>query len=339
MRPRPGEGAPAQSHPCDLVTEMTTSATPAAVAAAVGGPPRPARRLARPRGTTLAALAFVIPLVAYLLLFYAFPLVQNVSMSLHRYDRNTFVNGGAPFVGLDIYGELLGEPKFWRVVQQTAIFTFVSIAVQYTAGLALAVFFRRHFPLSATLRGLLLIPWLLPVIVSGTSWQWMMNADNGVINSFLGLFGLDPVWWLSTDNALMSVTIANIWLGIPFNLVILYSGLQGIPTSMYEAASLDGAGGWQQFRRITLPLLRPVSAVVLLLGLVYTLKVVDIIWIMTMGTGTSQTLATWSYSMAFGKGASQVIRYSEASAVGSILLVVALLGGLVYAAVQHRQED
>ncbi|WP_448061788.1 carbohydrate ABC transporter permease [Cellulomonas hominis] len=317
----------------------TTSAAPGATTRADGPAADPVRRLRRPRRTTLAALAFVVPLGLYLLLFYAFPLVQNVVMSLHRYDRNTFVNGGAPFVGFDIYGELLGQDKFWRIVRQTAIFTVVSIAFQYAIGLALAVFFRRSFRLSAVLRGLFLLPWLLPVIVSGTSWQWMMNPDNGVINSFLGLFGVDPVWWLSTANALMSVTIANIWLGIPFNLVILYSGLQGIPTDLYEAASLDGAGGWQQFRRITLPLLRPVSAVVLLLGLVYTLKVVDIIWIMSMGTGTSQTLATWAYSMAFGKGASQVIRYSEASAVGSILLVIALIGGLVYTAVQRRQED
>jgi multiple sugar transport system permease protein len=137
----------------------------------------------------------------------------------------------------------------------------------------------------------------------------------------------------------MSVTIANIWLGIPFNLVILYSGLQNIPGELYEAAAIDGAGRWRQFWSITMPLLRPVSLITLLLGMVYTLKVVDIIWIMTMGTGTSQTLATWSYGMAFGKGASSVIKYSEASAVGSILLVVALAFGLVYIAMQRRQED
>ena len=137
----------------------------------------------------------------------------------------------------------------------------------------------------------------------------------------------------------MSVTIANIWLGIPFNLVILYSGMQNIPGELYEAAAIDGAGRWRQFWSITMPLLRPVSLITLLLGMVYTLKVVDIIWIMTMGTGTSQTLATWSYGMAFGKGTSSVIKYSEASVVGSILLVVALLFGLVYIAVQRRQED
>ena len=187
----------------------------------------------------------------------------------------------------------------------------VSLFFQYTIGLALAVFFRRSFPLSSVLRALFLVPWLLPIIVSGTTWQWMMDADSGIINRFLGVFGIDPVWWLNAEHALMSVTIANIWLGIPFNLVILYSGLQNIPADLYEAAALDGAGPWRQFWSITFPLLRPVTAITLLLGFVYTLKVVDIIWIMTMGTGSSQTLATWAYAMAFGKGASAVIKYSR----------------------------
>jgi multiple sugar transport system permease protein len=295
----------------------------------------------RPRRTSLwAGIGFAAPLVIYLLVFYAYPLGQNIWMSLHHFDRNTFVNGGAPWVGLDIYKEVFVQPRFWPVVRQTATFTVVSIVFQYGFGLALAVFFHRAgFRLSATLRALFLVPWLLPMIVSGTVWQWMMNPDNGVLNALLGVVGLDPVWWLSADNSLAAVIIANIWLGIPFNLVILYSGLQNIPGDLYEAAALDGANPWQQFWRITFPLLRPVSVVTLLLGLVYTLKVVDIIWIMTAGTGTSQTLATWSYGMAFGKGSSTVIRYSEASAVGTVLLLVALVFGLIYIAVQRRQEE
>jgi multiple sugar transport system permease protein len=101
---------------------------------------------------------------------------------------------------------------------------------------------------------------------------------------------------------------------------------------------MDGATPWQQFSRITLPMLRPVTLITLLLGLVYTLKVVDIIWIMSMGTGTSQTLATWAYGMSVGKGASGVIRYSEASAVGTILLLAALAFGFIYIAAQRKQE-
>ncbi len=295
-------------------------------------------RSARSRGPSWTAIGFVAPLVIYLAIFYAYPLAQNVSMSLHRYDRATFVSGRAPFVGFDIYREVIGQKKFWRVARQTATFILVSITFQYVIGLALAVFFQRNFRLSATLRALFLVPWLLPVIVSGTTWQWMMNPDNGAMNTFVGWFGVDPVWWLSADKSLMSVTIANIWLGIPFNLVILYSGLQNIPTSLYEAAAIDGAGAWRQFRYVSFPLLRPVSLITLLLGFVYTLKVVDIIWIMTTGTGKSETIATWSYGMAFGKGTSGVIRYSEASALGSILLVVALVFGLIYVAIQNRLE-
>ena len=296
-------------------------------------------RSARSRRPSWPAIGFVAPLVIYLAMFYAYPLAQNVSLSLHRYDRATFVSGGAPFVGFDIYREVIGQEKFWRVARQTATFILVSITFQYVIGLALAVFFQRNFRLSATLRALFLVPWLLPVIVSGTTWQWMMNPDNGAMNTLVGWFGVDPVWWLSADKSLMSVTIANIWLGIPFNLVILYSGLQNIPTSLYEAAAIDGAGAWRQFRYVSFPLLRPVSLITLLLGFVYTLKVVDIIWIMTTGTGKSETMATWSYGMAFGKGTSGVIRYSEASALGSILLVVALVFGLIYVAIQNRLEE
>lgn len=316
------------------MTSSTLLSTP------VDSPPRPTatRPPRRIRPTTWAGIAFAAPLVVYLLVFYAYPLAENVSMSLHRFTRATFVTGKAPFVGFDVVEQVVTSSQFWPIVRQTAFFTVVSLAVQYTVGLALAVFFQRHFPLSGLLRALFLVPWLLPIIVSGTTWQWMMDADSGVLNRLLQAVGLDGVWWLNASNSLYSVTIANIWLGIPFNLVILYAGLQGISPDLYEAAALDGAGAWRQFRSITLPLLRPVTAIALLLGFVYTLKVVDIIWIMTTGTGTSQTLATWAYAMAFGKGTSGVIKYSEASVVGSILLVVALVMGFVYLAVQRRQE-
>ena len=290
------------------------------------------------RRTRWAGMAFVAPLLAYLLVFYPYPLYENISMSLHRFTRATFVTGRAPFVGFSVYDEVISSPQFWPTVGQTATFVVVSLAFQYAFGLGLAVFFRRYFPLSALLRGLFLVPWLLPIIVSATTWQWMMDADSGIINRLLGLFGVDPVWWLNADHSLTSVTIANIWLGIPFNLVILYSGLQNIPTQLYEAASLDGASGWRQFWSITFPLLRPVTAITLLLGFVYTLKVVDIIWIMTSGTGSSQTLATWAYAMAFGKGSSAIIRYSQASVVGSILLLVALAMGFLYLFFQRRRE-
>jgi len=326
----------------DIVSRQATLGSRDATArSALAVHVRPAR--AKTSGRRLSArwvsIAFVAPLAIYLVVMYAYPLYENVSMSLHRFTRATFVTGKAPFVGFDIYREVLSNPLFVPTVLQTTAFVIISLVFQYSIGLGLAVFFRRSFPLSGVLRALFLVPWLLPIIVSATTWQWMLDAENGIINRFLGVFGMDPVWWLNNENSLWAVIIANIWLGIPFNLAILYSGLQDIPTDLYEAAALDGASAWRQFWSITFPLLKPVTAITLLLGFVYTLKVVDIIWIMTMGTGSSQTLATWAYAMAFGKGSSAVIRYSQASVVGTLLLVIALLMGVVYLFVQRRQEE
>lgn len=290
------------------------------------------------RRSRLTALAFVAPLIAYLAAFYLYPLYRNLDLSLRDYTVRSFVAGDAPFSGWDNFQKVLDDPTFGPALRHTMVFTFVSIAFQYVIGLALAVFFNRRFRLAPTLRALFLIPWLLPLIVSASSWSWMFNSESGVVNYFLHFFGVDAVGWLtSPDWALTSVIVANIWIGIPFNLVILYSGLQNIPAELYEAAALDGAGAWQVFRRITFPLLRPVSAITLLLGLVYTLKVFDLIWIMTKGGpgDASSTLATWSYQLGFG---TLLPKFGPGAAVGNLLILIALVFGLLYIRVQRRQE-
>ncbi|MFB4270013.1 carbohydrate ABC transporter permease [Nonomuraea sp. GTA35] len=303
--------------------------------------PAPARSRARPASRTRsgqwAAWAFLAPVVVYLLLFYAYPLFRNVELSLRSYTVRSFVQGGAPFAGFDNYAKVFGDATFGPALWHTVVFTLVSLAFQFTIGLALALFFVKNFRLSATLRALFLVPWLLPLIVSASTWSWMLNSDSGVVNAALGWLGIGPVNWLtSPDWALWSVIIANIWIGIPFNLVVLYSGLQAIPAAVYEAAAIDGANGRQRFWKVTFPLLRPVSAITLLLGLVYTLKVFDIIWIMTKGgpSGASTTFATWSYRLGFGN---LVPSFGPGAAVGNLLIVMALAFGLVYIRVQRRQ--
>ncbi|NJP48450.1 carbohydrate ABC transporter permease, partial [Actinacidiphila epipremni] len=266
-----------------------------------------------------------------------YPLYRNVDLSVRHYTVRSFVQGGAPFSGWDNFHQVLHDPGFGAALRNTLVFTLVSILFQYGIGLALAVFFNRGFRLAPTLRALFLIPWLLPLIVSASTWSWMLNSESGVVNYALHLAGAGKVDWLTSPSwALTSVIVANIWIGIPFNLVILYSGLQNIPAELYEAASLDGAGRWQQFRRITFPLLRPVSAITVLLGLIYTLKVFDLIWIMTRGGpgDSSTTLATWSYRLGFG---SLLPEFGPGAAVGNILILIALAFGLLYIRVQRRQ--
>lgn len=317
----------------------TTIARPAAGEA--GAPHTGRQRRADARrihGSPWVAIAFAAPLVIYLIAFYAYPLVRSVELSVHDYNVRAFVQGNAEFVGIDNYVDIVTSNLFPAALWNTFVFVAVSIIFQYAIGLALAVFFRNNFRLSGLLRAMFLVPWLLPLIVSASTWSWMMNSEYGVINSFLAAIGADPVSWLtSPDTALTAVIIANIWLGIPFNLVILYSGLQNIPAEVYEAASLDGAGPWKTFWRITFPLLRPVSAITILLGLVYTLKVVDIIWIMTKGgpADSSLTLAVWSYREAFGTG---LPAFSPAAAVGNLLIIIALVFGLFYVRLQRREE-
>jgi multiple sugar transport system permease protein len=291
------------------------------------------------RRSRWTAWAFLTPIVVYLLAFYAYPLYRNLDLSLRHYTVRSFVRGDAPFSGLDNYRTVFADPTFGSALLHTMVFTLVSIAFQFALGLALAVFFAQNFRLSATLRALFLVPWLLPLIVSASTWSWMLNSDSGIVNWTLGLAGVDPVNWLtSPDWALTSVIIANIWIGIPFNLVVLYSGLQAIPGEVYEAASLDGATSWQRFWQITFPLLRPVSAITLLLGLVYTLKVFDIIWIMTRGgpADASTTFATWSYRLSFGN---LLPEFGPGAAVGNLLIVMALVFGLLYIRFQRRQPS
>jgi multiple sugar transport system permease protein len=286
----------------------------------------------------LVGWAFIAPLVAYLLLCYGYPLLTTVDLSIRDYTVRTFVHGGAQVIGLDNYLTVFTDPVFRTAMLNTVVFTVTSLVFQYGIGLAMAVFFARNFRLSATLRALFLVPWLLPLIVSASTWAWMFNSEAGVVNAALSWFGLDGVNWLTSPTwSLVSVIVANIWIGIPFNLVVLYSGLRNIPAEVHEASALDGASSWQTFRQVTFPMLRPVSTVTLLLGLVYTLKVFDIIWIMTRGgpSGSSTTLATWSYELGFG---SMLPRFGPSSAVGNVLILLAVAVGLVYVRVQRRQE-
>jgi multiple sugar transport system permease protein len=319
--------------------DLTSVHGPAGAAhVAPAGPPRPHPHRARRARQAWPAWGFLAPVTIYLLAFYAYPLYRNLDLSLRDYTIRSFVQGGAPFAGPANYRKVFDDLTFTPAVWHTVIFTVVSIACQFVLGLGLAVFFYRHFRLSVPLRGLFLVPWLLPLIVSASSWAWMLNSNSGVVNAVLDGVGIGPINWLTAPGwSLASVTIANIWIGIPFNLALTYSGLQAIPTDMYEASAIDGANGWQTFWRITFPLLRPVSAITLLLGLIYTLKVFDIIWIMTRGgpANASSTLATWSYQMGFSN---LVPEFGPAAAIGNLLIVVALMFGLLYIRTQRKQN-
>jgi multiple sugar transport system permease protein len=232
----------------------------------------------RIRRDDVVKLMFIVPAAIYVLLFFGYPIVKNLMMSFQEYTTKTFFTGEAPWVGLENYVTAITSNLFVPSLVNTALFTAGSLVGQFVIGLALALFFQKKFPLSSVMRALLLLPWLLPLIVASATWRSILDQDSGILNRFLGVFGIDAVPWLtSPDVALIAVIIVNIWVGIPFNVTLLYGGLQDIPEELYEAASLDGATGWKAFWHITLPNLRAVISVTLVLGVVYTLKVLDVI--------------------------------------------------------------
>lgn len=320
---------------------MTSTATPVAPRRAAGdGAPAPSRR-PRPgrslRFERIAQLLFLLPAVLFLLLFFGYPVVKNIVMSFQAYTTSTFYTGEAPWVGLANYASVVSSQLFGTAMLNTALFTIGSILGQFVLGLLLALFFRRNFPLSGLLRSLLLLPWLLPLIVSSAVWKWMLDQDSGVVNQFLGTFGIPSVPWLTSPAvALITVIAVNIWIGIPFNTTILYGGLQDIPTELYEAAALDGATGWKAFWAITWPMLRPVVSVTLVLGVVYTIKVLDIILGLTNGgpANATQTIATQSYDLSFKQ-----FDFGQGAALSNILIVISALFAIVYLRLNRKAVD
>jgi multiple sugar transport system permease protein len=279
---------------------------------------------------TLARALFLLPLALYVAIFYGYPLFYSVQISLEKYDLGAEITGVAPFIGLENYVAVFHDPTFPMALTNTVLFTVLSIVPQFLIGLALAVFFYRRFPLSRPLRSVFLLPWLLPLVVSSTVWKWLFNETNGVIDQSLASIHVLPAHysWLSTPGwALVALIIANIWLGIPFNMVLLYSGLQNIDHQLYEAAKVDGATARQQFFSITLPLLQPVIGIVLILGFIYTLKVFDLIYVMTQGgpANTTQTFATWAYNLSFVQQ-----DFGQGAAQANLILVISLALALLY---------
>ncbi|MFI6828621.1 carbohydrate ABC transporter permease [Kribbella sp. NPDC050241] len=303
--------------------------------------PKPARRPRgrRHRGEDLTRILFVLPAAVAMIALFGYPVVKNLLMSLQDYGLRTFFTGDAPWVGLKNYSTVVNDNLFSQAMVNTALFTIGSIAFQFAIGLALALFFHRRFPLSGVLRSLLLLPWLLPLIVSSATWRSILEQDSGILNRTLtGLHLIDdPVPWLNSPSvALIAVIGVNIWIGIPFNVTLLYSGLAEIPDELYEAGQLDGATGWRAFWYITWPNLRAVAGVVLMLGVVYTIKVLDIILGLTGGgpANATQTLATQSYERSFID-----FKFGEGAALSNILIAISFLFAIFYLRSTRRAVD
>jgi multiple sugar transport system permease protein len=279
----------------------------------------------------------VLAAIAYLLVFAAFPLIYTIVMSVQEVGMFSLATFNRPFVGLANYIDVFSRPEFSLVLRNTVIFVVLSIVFQLGLGFGLALFFRLDFPGSTYIRGLFLAGWVLPALVVGAIWRWIFAGDFGVLNHILQSLGLigDKIFWLSNpDFSLASVIIANIWLGVPFNMIMLSVGLAGIPKDIYEAAEMDGARAWQRFWSITLPLMGPTLGAVISLGIIFTLQQFDLVAALTQGgpADSSNIAQYWSWQMSF-----QTYEISAGSTVATMMILLVVLVAAIYVrAVQHE---
>jgi multiple sugar transport system permease protein len=275
---------------------------------------------------------FVAPMLVYMILMMGYSIFVNLQMSLYDVDVTTFRSGTARFIGLDNYVNLLNNPAFLKAGFLSLAFTITSILLQFSIGFALALFFNRPFPGNGILRAMLLLAWLLPAVVVGNVFRWLFDGDYGALNYILQNLGLlqDKAYWLLDPNtALLGTILANAWVGIPFNLMLLLAGLQNISPALYEAASMDGASVVQRFRHITIPQIRPVALGILLLTFIYTFKVFDLIYVMTAGGPVDATtvLPIYIFKLTFN-----FFRFGEGAAAAVLLLL-----GLLFLAVGYSR--
>ncbi len=244
------------------------------------------------------AFLFVVPVAILLLLLVAFPLVEVVRDAV--WNVNLVDSSVTGFAGLDNFTTVLTDDQFWPSVWRTLEWTVLSVTGEYLLGLGSAIALAQAVPGVAAFRALVIIPWVVPIVVAGLDWSWMLSPDYGLINIWLVRAGLvgQPVNWLgSLRLALPTIALVNVWRSFPFYTISMLAALQAIPADVREAAALDGAGPIARFRHITLPYLRPVTITLVLLHVIWTAINFDFIWVMTEGgpLNASQTLPIMIY--------------------------------------------
>ncbi|MCF6409642.1 carbohydrate ABC transporter permease [Pseudalkalibacillus salsuginis] len=282
---------------------------------------------------------FVIPAILFMLLLIGYPLIYNIVLSFQDVNLSNLANDSNQFVGFENYKELANEEAFGISVKNTIIYTVGSVVFQIVIGFILALFFSMKFRLADFLRGFIMISWLIPLTITALLFKFMMSSGVGIFNQMLLSIGFidDPIPWLSDPKiALWGIIIANIWVGIPFNMLLLSTGLSSLPEDVYESASLDGANWFQKLIYITLPLLRPVILVVMMLGFIYTFKVFDLVFVMTGGgpINSTEVLSTLAYRFSFNE-----FEFSLGAAAANVLFLILFVVSLIYLFIIRKDEE
>ncbi len=245
----------------------------------------------------------VAPPVAFLVALVGYPFFYGIWISL----QNRPVAQAGEFIGLDNFIHAWHDPIFRQVVLNTFVYTIAATLLKMVGGLGLALVMNQEFRFRNLTRALLLLPFIVPTVLSTIAWQWILDPAFSVINwllVFTGIANPGPSWLGNPHLAMLSLIVVNTWRGLPFYAITLLAGLQTIPPELYEAATIDGASGWQRFRYVTLPLLKPVIFIVTMFSVIFTFADFQLIYVLTRGGPANAThvFATYAFDVAMGAG-------------------------------------
>lgn len=283
--------------------------------------------------TRLTPYAFIAPNLALFAVFVFFPLFYALYISLHEWS----LLDEPSYVGARNYQRIVTDGLFWQSLKNTLYYSFGTVPTSLALGLALAVGLNRQMFGRTLLRSIYFLPVVVSSVVTGVIAAWMFNDNYGVINQLLGKIGIGPVAWLSSPTwALPSLIFATLWVRVGFCMVVYLAALQSISPTYYDAAQIDGANRWQQFRNITWPLLRSATFLLLILNIIYSFQVFDLIYVMTGGgPGFSTTMIVqYIYQAAFGSS-----EMGYASAMGLVLFLMIMGFTLIQWRINRRKED
>ncbi|MFJ6636347.1 carbohydrate ABC transporter permease [Streptomyces sp. NPDC091376] len=285
------------------------------------------------RREALVGLAFVAPMLALFIVFRFGPTLGAAFLSLTDYR----LSGEWTFTGAGNYTRLLQDDLFWESLGVTAVYTALYVPMTVALALGTAVLLHRTLWLRGFFRGLFFLPYVTSIVLAAVIWKWIYEVEDGLLNATLGALSLGPVDFLGSESLVLpSIAAASAWKGFGYSMLILLAGLQSIPREVTEAATIDGANGWQRFRWVTLPLLRPVLFFVLVIEAITGFQVFDAMYVMTAGgpVRASYSLVYFLYDSGF-----KFFDFGYASAVGLVLFLVVLVFSLIQRRLIGRDTD
>jgi multiple sugar transport system permease protein len=279
-------------------------------------------------------LVILTPIVILMTLLVYYPAVDTFQNSLT--NRNLRLrNKPVEFIGFENYTRLLADDEFWQVTGRSLLVVALTLPLEMGIGFAVALLLNERFRGRSIVRTLVILPWMLPPVVNGFLWGWLLNGEYGALNGFLYQLGLirEYQYWLrAPESQVIWVAVVQTWTRFAFPMIILLAGLQSIPGDLYDAAKVDGAGVWERFRYITFPLILSSFAIALTVEFIASFQIFDVIWTLTAGGNAggainpfTKTLMLYNYELVF-----RDLRVGLGSALAYLILIMSLVVGLVF---------